>query len=296
MKQLKYPKKWLEESRGILMVVATVISTMTFQAVVNPPGGVWQENNTNSSLQFGGRKFCSEEKVCIAGTAVLGYAFPNYFQRFIKFNTISFLASVSVTLLLVSGYALHNRICMWLLSMAMCVTLTFMAITYLQVLYLVVPTAYFDSFIYISQICFALWIGLLLMVSSVMNTIRFLIWMVKKLRPAYLSKTWQYSVTFQSIKRKLPAKLQPRKCTTTPPPPPPMAASPPHRISNRSLAKTTPCYLPSISPSSIASRPSLDTTNRSPTRPLIIPTANSTTLSSSKTTRRWSTADSQSRV
>ncbi|PQM38507.1 ankyrin repeat-containing protein [Prunus yedoensis var. nudiflora] len=50
IKCFKYPKKWLEESRGILMVVATVISTMTFQAVISPPGGVWQENNTNSSF------------------------------------------------------------------------------------------------------------------------------------------------------------------------------------------------------------------------------------------------------
>ncbi|PQQ00365.1 uncharacterized protein Pyn_18420 [Prunus yedoensis var. nudiflora] len=173
IKCFKYPKKWLEETRGILMVVATVISTMTFQAVVSPPGGVCQPGGGDD---------------CEAGTAVLlghSHAFSNDFFLFIKFNTISFLASVSVTLLLVSGYAFHNRIYKWLLSMAMCVTLTFMALTYLQVLYLVVPTAYFDPFITISQACFYLLIGLLVMVSSVMNTIRFLIWMVKKLRSAY---------------------------------------------------------------------------------------------------------------
>ncbi|BFG21342.1 hypothetical protein CerSpe_076160 [Prunus speciosa] len=182
--KLKYPNNWLEDTRGLLMVVATVISTMTFQAVVNPPGGVWQENNTNSSLPSG-RKFCSEEEVCIAGTAVLGDAFSHDFFKFIKFNTVSFLASVSVTVLLLSGFPLHNRICMWLLSMAMCVTLTFMALTYLEVLLLVVPIGYlFDSSKEIYKKSFKLWIGLLVMV-SVMNTFRFLIWVVKKLRPVY---------------------------------------------------------------------------------------------------------------
>ncbi|XP_050231886.1 ankyrin repeat-containing protein BDA1-like [Mercurialis annua] len=33
---------WLEKSRGNLMVVATVIAGMAFQAAINPPGGVWE--------------------------------------------------------------------------------------------------------------------------------------------------------------------------------------------------------------------------------------------------------------
>lgn len=186
---LKYPNKWSEDDRGLLMVVATMISTMTFQAVANPPGGVWQENNTNTSfLLKDGSNYtvCSEEYLCVAGTAVLGHVFPTEFLRFIKFNTISFLASLSVILLLVSGCPLHNRICMWLLSMALCVTLTFMALTYLQVLLLVVVPFgdLYKSSDEIYKICFNLWIGLLVMV-SVMITIRFLIWVVKKSRPAY---------------------------------------------------------------------------------------------------------------
>ncbi|XP_021813148.1 ankyrin repeat-containing protein At5g02620-like [Prunus avium] len=184
MECLKYPNKWLEETRGLLMVVSTMISTMTFQAVVNPPGGVWQENNTNTT-DGSDNPVCTEESLCVAGTAVLGDVFKDYFLGFIKFNTISFLGSLSVTLLLVSGIPLHHRISMWLLSMAMCVTLTFMALTYLQVLLMVVP--YGDVFISsykIYKICFKVWIGLLVMV-SVMNTIRFLIWVVKKLRPVY---------------------------------------------------------------------------------------------------------------
>ncbi|XP_008232267.1 PREDICTED: uncharacterized protein LOC103331421 [Prunus mume] len=187
MKWFKYPNQWLEEMRGLLMVVATVISTMTFQAVVSPPGGVWQENNTNSSIVSNDQSiiFCSEDNVCVAGTAVLGYTFPGDFLDFIKFNTVSFLASVSVTLMLVSGFPLHNRICMWLLLMAMCVALTCMALTYLKVLLLVVPFGdLFNSSFKIYKKSFKLWIGLLVMI-SVMNTTHFLIWVVEKLPPAY---------------------------------------------------------------------------------------------------------------
>ncbi|CAJ1950853.1 unnamed protein product [Sphenostylis stenocarpa] len=35
-------RNWMEDKRGSLMVVATVIATMTFQIAINPPGGVWQ--------------------------------------------------------------------------------------------------------------------------------------------------------------------------------------------------------------------------------------------------------------
>ncbi|KAM2567368.1 hypothetical protein TB1_009748 [Malus domestica] len=137
MKWLRYPSNWVVETRGMLMVVATMISTMTFQAIVNPPGGVWETNNTNTTIYYSGtndnRTICSEERTCIAGTAVLSYGTDdvyNYFAAFLTSNTISFLASLSVTLLLVSGFPLHNRFCTWLLSMSICVTLTFLALTY----------------------------------------------------------------------------------------------------------------------------------------------------------------------
>ncbi|XP_030969629.1 ankyrin repeat-containing protein BDA1-like [Quercus lobata] len=41
---LSYQGDWLGEMRGALMVVATVITTITFQPVLNPPGGVSQTN------------------------------------------------------------------------------------------------------------------------------------------------------------------------------------------------------------------------------------------------------------
>ncbi|XP_048424236.1 CARD- and ANK-domain containing inflammasome adapter protein-like [Pyrus x bretschneideri] len=135
-----YPRDWVKDLRGMLMIVATMISTMTFQAVVNPPGGVWDHNDTNTTL--GNITICSESRVCKAGTAVLSYygKTPHVdFANFIVLNTISFTASVSVTLLLVSGLPLHNRLSTWLLSMFMCYALLFLAFTYLAVLSIIDP-------------------------------------------------------------------------------------------------------------------------------------------------------------
>ncbi|KAM1752398.1 hypothetical protein ACFX11_010385 [Malus domestica] len=196
MKCLRYPSNWVVKTRGMLMVVATMISTMTFQAIVNPPGGVWETNNTNTTIYYSGtndyRTICSEERTCIAGTAVLGSIWGDDFVAFINYNTISFLASLSVTLLLVSGFPLHNRLCMWLLSMSMCITLTFMASTYLQVLLMIVPPpfdfsysrVYANSSLSVYRFSVYVWNGLLAIV-VVIHTIRFLIWVAKWLGRMY---------------------------------------------------------------------------------------------------------------
>ncbi|XP_048424237.1 uncharacterized protein LOC125469976 [Pyrus x bretschneideri] len=205
MKWLRYPDDWVKDTRGLLMVVATVISTMTFQAVVNPPGGVWEHNDTNTT--FNNITVCSEEIVCRVGTAVFGYGNDpkDYFRTFIAFNTITFLASLSVTLLLVSGFPLHNRLCTWLLSMSMCVTLAFLALTYLIVLYVMVPNyrCFVSSSLY--RIFFILWITLLV-IGSVLQTIRFLMWVMKRLRPMYFRSTsgLKNMVTTGSFSRKDP--------------------------------------------------------------------------------------------
>ncbi|XP_042521228.1 ankyrin repeat-containing protein BDA1-like [Macadamia integrifolia] len=38
---------WLERKKNSLMVVSTVIATMSFQAVLSPPRGLWQDDNNN---------------------------------------------------------------------------------------------------------------------------------------------------------------------------------------------------------------------------------------------------------
>ncbi|XP_058746641.1 ankyrin repeat-containing protein BDA1-like [Vicia villosa] len=112
-KYLQFQGNWIEETRGTLMLVATVIATMTFQSTISPPGGVWQEDT-----HTGGRN-CTTYGVCEAGTAVLAYAWPNKFIKFMAYNTTSFFSSLGVVLLLISGFPLKNKVMMWILTMAM---------------------------------------------------------------------------------------------------------------------------------------------------------------------------------
>ncbi|CAI9109044.1 OLC1v1008781C1 [Oldenlandia corymbosa var. corymbosa] len=40
----EYLRKRVEKSKDAIMIVASVIATMVFQAMINPPGGVWQDD------------------------------------------------------------------------------------------------------------------------------------------------------------------------------------------------------------------------------------------------------------
>ncbi|KAJ0091104.1 hypothetical protein Patl1_14550 [Pistacia atlantica] len=42
-KSVEKKDDWLKEMSNALMVVASLIATVTFQAGLNPPGGVWQD-------------------------------------------------------------------------------------------------------------------------------------------------------------------------------------------------------------------------------------------------------------
>lgn len=182
---MKYEGDWVQDTHGSLMVVATVISSMTFQTAINPPGGVWQDNLTQHP---GNDPFdCSEDNVCVAGTAVLARAWKSDYLRFIGYDTMAFLASLSITLLLISGFPLKNKICMWFLSMVMCLSLTFMALTFLHGMYLVTPDNIEDSIDEIYNISFYTWIALLSMIGG-HHTIHLLIWAVKKCRRQFFKR------------------------------------------------------------------------------------------------------------
>lgn len=180
-----------------MMVVATVISTMTFQTAITPPGGIWDESKTNQSNPLD----CSPEDGCQAGTAVLALAYKISYRLFMVANLVCFIASLSVILLLISGLPLKNKISMWVFRIAMFVTLTFLAFTFVIASYMVTPRriledSFFPSWEEIRRWFFNLrswksdwmetlfvyliiaWIGLLCIVGF-LHTLRFFIWGVK---------------------------------------------------------------------------------------------------------------------
>ncbi|THG00280.1 hypothetical protein TEA_026306 [Camellia sinensis var. sinensis] len=105
---------WLSKKRDILMVVASLIATMAFQAGINPPGGFWPDN---AALHR-------------AGEAIMAYNYPNTYPYFIRANTTGFVASVSTILLLITGWPFKKKFFMWLLVVIMWVTITSIAFTY----------------------------------------------------------------------------------------------------------------------------------------------------------------------
>lgn len=102
-KYLNRQGDWLEKTRGNLMVAATVIAGMSFQVMVNPPGGVWQSDICTSAPP--NNLSCKDK----AGTSVLG---DNSSKRVLYLgmvisSTISFSASMSLILLFFSGFLLR---------------------------------------------------------------------------------------------------------------------------------------------------------------------------------------------
>lgn len=83
---------WSSKMKEALLVVATLMATITFQAGMNPPGGVFQEDKNGHE----------------AGTAIMSYL--NGYKYFTFFNITGLFASLSLILLLVSGLSFTRKI------------------------------------------------------------------------------------------------------------------------------------------------------------------------------------------
>ena len=130
MKIRENKKEWTMKKRDALMVAATLIAGMAFQAAVNPPGGVWGEE-----------KVAGNGKKMLAGTSVMAHNYPEGYRLFMTCNAVSFVASLSIVFLVVSGVPFVKRgILMWLLMIIMWITLTFMALTYMFSILAIAPT------------------------------------------------------------------------------------------------------------------------------------------------------------
>ncbi|XP_015902799.2 ankyrin repeat-containing protein ITN1-like [Ziziphus jujuba] len=169
----------LKDRNSGLMVGATVIATMAFQIVVNPPGGVWQEDKEKGSAG------CAAEVKCHAGNAVFGYSYG--YLSLVNYNAGAFLTSLSIILLLISGIPLQYKFCMWLLTVAMCLTLTFVTLTFEEAVKLITPVAKLYMVNTMLDFTTSAWILLLGMVVLI-RTLRFLFFIMTKLYKLVFTK------------------------------------------------------------------------------------------------------------
>ncbi|PKI50224.1 hypothetical protein CRG98_029297 [Punica granatum] len=78
-------------------------------------------------------------RVCVAGNAVLAYYYPDRYYEFMKYDMVSFLGSLVVLFLVISGFPLSNKFCLWLLCLVMSGTVTCLGYTFFKAMWLVVP-------------------------------------------------------------------------------------------------------------------------------------------------------------
>jgi hypothetical protein len=194
---LKHKDKdeWLNDMRGNLSLVATVIATLTFQMALSPPGGVRPaKDDGNSNADVLACTLPSNVlKVC-PGEAILAVIFSDDYKVFLRWNTICFLTSLSVLLLLVSGISLNHRFPTWLLSIGMCLTLTSLVITYITAVQMVTPDPLWGPAKDYQKRYTSAWIGLMSLVAF-LHTLRLIIWVF------YIRKSKQLATISPNIAR-----------------------------------------------------------------------------------------------
>ncbi|KAK6782303.1 hypothetical protein RDI58_020099 [Solanum bulbocastanum] len=175
---------WLSRKRDAIMVVASLIATMAFQAGMNPPGGVWQDNKEVLNSQVNSLQIPHK-----AGEAVMAYSHPKSYRYFIRVNTTAFVASLSTILLLISGLPFRKKFFMWALMVIMWLTITSIALTYGISIYIVTPKKDREQLGQVIEVAVTVW-------SSVMtllllgNTVRLVYkWMMRKKQQSRTSET-----------------------------------------------------------------------------------------------------------
>ncbi|KAI9119786.1 hypothetical protein K1719_009175 [Acacia pycnantha] len=195
-------QEWIEEMRGNLSLVSTVIATITFQALINPPGSFIQqglslpskENTTSSSNQVRNTVTSSsydlnctilhDNHTYCPGQAMASYSnFHPHFEKYLFYVTICFISSLSVTLLLVSGiFPLKNKAVIWILSMGMCISLTSLAAAFIKAVDIIIPDHLLNED-FISTMKYVavngVWLILLLMIVWLI-LLRFVVWTREK--------------------------------------------------------------------------------------------------------------------
>lgn len=137
------------------------------------PGGVWQDDY---SVDERGRPVSDPHS---AGHSVMAYQEPKLYGIFMIFNTIAFLASLSIILLLVSGLPLRQRRWTWLQMVIMWIAITAQVATYFVTLKHMSPDDVVGTLREVTEISVLTWMTLIGVV-FIGNAVRMNLWVLRK--------------------------------------------------------------------------------------------------------------------
>ncbi|XP_062098809.1 ankyrin repeat-containing protein NPR4-like [Humulus lupulus] len=198
------PRNWLTRKRESLMVVASLIATMAFQAGTTPPGGLWQDSGFSSSKLSSP---VSDENINnvmsiahppayhFAGESIISYYNHHYYYHiYLLSNTVGFVGSLSIILLLVTGLPFCRKFLMWILTVVLWVTITAMTITYIIAIYVAAPGSDFWTTFYVTPILVITWGGVMLVI-ALLHTSRVFINLFQCFRNFIRRRRRQYNCT-----------------------------------------------------------------------------------------------------
>uniref|UniRef100_A0A7N2RB66 PGG domain-containing protein n=1 Tax=Quercus lobata TaxID=97700 RepID=A0A7N2RB66_QUELO len=147
--------KWAkisDDRRNVVLVVATLLMTVTYQGLLSPPGGLWQDyynpwsNLPNATIpDYRGFNETFPYLPNMAGTAIRGISL--FFWVFLITNTLTFMLSYTIVLLIIpSGYvilraALGSLSLCYVISLALIFPISF-AFTYSLILVILFSVIY----------------------------------------------------------------------------------------------------------------------------------------------------------
>ncbi|CAN6214214.1 unnamed protein product [Urochloa humidicola] len=108
------PKEW-ERRRNLLLTLAILAATVTYQAGINPPGGVWSDDKDVPGTP---------------GNSVLQDTHRRRYDVFYYSNSVSFVSSVAITILLVNKESCEHGIKSYALRVCLVVGLLSLLIAY----------------------------------------------------------------------------------------------------------------------------------------------------------------------
>ncbi|XWS17305.1 hypothetical protein CRYUN_Cryun33cG0056000 [Craigia yunnanensis] len=99
--------EWLGEMRRGIMVMAVLIATVTFEVALNPPGGLWQDEGP------AGSNVTRLMHTHRPGKSIAAEFSPNSVTWFLVWDSIGFLASMSIIVMLTSPSKLKGNSIRW---------------------------------------------------------------------------------------------------------------------------------------------------------------------------------------